>query len=177
MSRIAKKPIVIPEKTEVSVADGVVSVTGPLGQLSRTLRREVEISVANGEVQVSQKTKSQLATALVGTFASHVRNMVDGVNKLFEKKLIIEGVGFKSEIQGSTLVMALGFSHQVKMEIPEGLTVTAEKNVVTISGINKETVGEFAASIRAKKKPEPYKGKGIRYHDEVIRRKEGKKTA
>ena len=177
MSRIAKKPIVIPEKTDVSIVDGVVSVKGPLGNLSRTLRREVEISIENGEVQVTQKTNSQLAGALVGTFASHIRNMVDGVNKPFEKKLIIEGVGFKSEVQGKTLVMSLGFSHPVKMDIPEGLTVTAEKNVVTISGINKEDVGAFAAQIRSKKKPEPYKGKGIRYHDEVIRRKEGKKTA
>lgn len=177
MSRIAKKPIEIPVKTEVSIADGRISVKGPLGVLSRALRREVEIVVNDKDIVVNQKTKSGLATALVGTYASHVRNMIAGVNTPFEKKLIIEGVGFKSEVQGNVLVMALGFSHPVRMDIPEGLTVTAEKNVVTVSGIDKELVGEFAARIRTKKKPEPYKGKGIRYEGEVIRRKEGKKTA
>lgn len=177
MSRIANKPIIIPEKTDVSITDGSVVVKGPLGSLSRGLRREVEVAVVDGEVKVTQKVVNNLSKALIGTYASHIRNMIDGVNKPFEKKLIIEGVGFKSEVQGSTLVMALGFSHPVKVEIPKDLTVTAEKNVITVSGINKELVGEFAANIRAFKKPEPYKGKGIRYEGEVIRRKEGKKSA
>lgn len=177
MSRIAKKPIVIPEKTDVSLTDDKVLVKGPLGSLSRTLRREVNVVIANGEVSVEQKGNSDFAHALSGTYASHIKNMVEGVNKPFEKKLILEGVGFKSDVQGKTLVLALGFSHPVKVEIPEGLTVTADKNVITVSGIDKEAVGQFAAGVRALKKPEPYKGKGMRYEGEVIRRKEGKKTA
>ncbi|OGD69987.1 50S ribosomal protein L6, partial [Candidatus Campbellbacteria bacterium RIFCSPLOWO2_02_FULL_35_11] len=104
-------------------------------------------------------------------------NMIDGVNKPFEKKLILEGVGFKSDVKGGSLNLALGFSHEVTVPIPAGLTVTAEKNNITVSGIDKELVGRFTADIRAKKKPEPYKGKGFRYDKEVIRRKQGKKTA
>jgi len=177
MSRIAKKPIEIPEKTDVVIEDGVVSVKGPLGELSRTLRPEVSVVVADGEVRVTQKKQGDLfAYALTGTYASHIRNMVAGVNAPYEKKLIIEGVGFKSEVQGNTLVLSLGFSHQIKLDIPEGLTVSAEKNVVTVSGIDKEQVGSFAAHVRSLREPEPYKGKGIRYEDEVIRRKEGKKS-
>lgn len=176
MSRIAQKPIEIPQNTNVILSDDTVTVKGPLGELSRKLRREIEVVINDGEVKVNQKGQTGFAHALSGTYASHIKNMIDGVNKPFEKKLIIEGVGFKSDVQGKQLVMSLGFSHQVKMDIPEGLDVTAEKNVLTISGINKEQVGAFAASIRATKKPEPYKGKGIRYENEIIRRKEGKKT-
>ena len=103
--------------------------------------------------------------------------MINGVNTPYEKKLVVEGVGFKSDVQGNKIVMSLGFSHPVELTIPEGLKATAEKNVITISGIDKEKVGQFTAEIRAKRKPEPYKGKGIRYEDEVIRRKQGKKAA
>lgn len=177
MSRLAKKPIIIPQKTEVTLTSDKVTVKGPLGELSKPVRPEVEIVIKDGEVWVEKKSNSILAKALIGTYASHIRNMVDGVNKLYERKLIIEGVGFKSEVQGTTLLLSLGFSHQVKVEIPEGLTVTAEKNIITVSGINKEQVGAFTAEVRSLKKPEPYKGKGIRYDDEVVRRKEGKKSA
>lgn len=177
MSRLAKKPIVIPQKTEVVLSPTEVTVKGPLGTLSKPLRPEVAVVIKEGEVWVEQKIKNILGNALLGTYASHIRNMVDGVNKPYEKKLILEGVGFKSDVQGKTLVLALGFSHQVKVDIPEDLTVTAEKNVITVTGINKESVGAFASKIRALKKPEPYKGKGMRYETEVIRRKEGKKTA
>lgn len=177
MSRLAKKPIVIPQKTEVTVTPEKVTVKGPLGELSKPMRPEVGVVIKDGEVTVEQKSNSILAKALIGTYASHIRNMVDGVNKNYEKKLILEGVGFKSDVQGNTLVLALGFSHPVKVEIPAGLTVKAEKNVITVEGINKEDVGQFAAQVRALKKPEPYKGKGMRYEGEVIRRKEGKKTA
>jgi large subunit ribosomal protein L6 len=113
----------------------------------------------------------------VGTYASHVRNMLKGVTEGFSKKLIVEGVGYKWDVQGKTLNLALGFSHPVKVAIPEGLTVVAEKGTLTISGHDKEVIGQFAADIRALKKPEPYKGKGIRYEGEVIRRKQGKKAA
>ena len=177
MSRLAKKPIVIPQKTEITVTPEKVTVKGPLGELSKPMRPEVHVVIKDGEVTVEQKSNSILAKALIGTYASHIRNMVDGVNKNYEKKLILEGVGFKSDVQGNTLVLALGFSHPVKVEIPAGLTVKAEKNVITVEGINKEDVGQFAAQVRALKKPEPYKGKGMRYEGEVIRRKEGKKTA
>ncbi|MEK7068361.1 MAG: 50S ribosomal protein L6, partial [Patescibacteria group bacterium] len=117
------------------------------------------------------------ARALVGTYASHIRNMLQGVTAGFTKKLLVEGVGFKWDVQGKTVNLALGFSHPVKVAIPEGLTVTADKGALTIVGFDKELVGQFAANIRALKKPEPYKGKGIRYEGEVIRRKQGKKAA
>jgi len=177
MSRIGKNPITIPAKTEVSLKDGVLTVKGPLGQLSRSFAKGVEIVVDGNEVKVLLVDDTIFAHALWGTVASHIKNMVQGVNQLFVKKLIVEGVGFKSAVSGKDLVLNLGFSHPVTIAIPSVLTVTAEKNVITISGINKEDVGSFAALIRAKKKPEPYKGKGIRYDNEVVKRKEGKKTA
>jgi len=177
MSRLGKKPIVIPEKTEVSLNDGIFSVKGPGGELKREFKEDISINVQDKEVSLEPKSKTETNTALWGTYASHISNMIQGVNTPFEKKLIIEGVGFKSDIKGDKLVMSLGFSHLVEMKIPEDLKVEAQKNVITISGINKEAVGQFAAQIRSKKKPEPYKGKGIRYENEVIRRKQGKKTA
>lgn len=178
MSRIAKQPITIPEKTEVTLVDGLFTVKGPKGTLSRELKSDVIVKLDGGVIMLMPKDdKSIFSRALWGTYASHVKNMIAGVNTGFEKKLILEGVGFKSEVKGKDLVLALGFSHGVTVAIPEGLTVTAEKNVITISGIDKEAVGQFAAKVRAMKKPEPYKGKGFRYHDEVIRRKQGKKAA
>jgi large subunit ribosomal protein L6 len=177
MSRIGKNPIAILPKTEVTVKDLTVTVKGPLGVLTRTFAKGVSVAVEGNEVIVAKTEDSIFTRALWGTVASHIRNMVSGVNQMFVKKLIVEGVGFKSAISGKNIVLNLGFSHPVNIEIPAGLTVTAEKNVITISGIDKEVVGSFAALIRAKKKPEPYKGKGIHYEDEVVKRKEGKKTA
>jgi len=177
MSRIGKKVITLPEKTEIVISATSVVVKGPLGELSRNLHPLIEVKVAEREVTVHPKRNSIEARALWGTFASHISNMVSGVNTPFVKKLILEGIGFKSEVQGDKMVFALGFSHPVEVEIPKGLTVTAEKNVITISGSNKEDVGSFAAKIRSLKKPEPYKGKGMRYDGEVIRRKQGKKSA
>ncbi|MEK7213586.1 MAG: 50S ribosomal protein L6 [Patescibacteria group bacterium] len=176
MSRIAKKPIAIPEKTEVKYSNGVLSVKGPLGELKKNLRPEIDIKIENNEVILTPVRQSLDVLALWGTYASHLRNMLQGVNKAFEKKLIVEGIGFKSDVKGKDLHLALGFSHPVKIKIPEGLKVTAEKNVITVSGIDIEKVGQFVAKTRALKKPEPYKGKGIRYSDEVIRRKQGKKS-
>jgi large subunit ribosomal protein L6 len=177
MSRIGKNPITIPAKTEVSLKDDVVRVKGPLGELSRSFAKGVKIVIEGNEVKVLLVDDTIFAHALWGTVASHIKNMIHGVNEVFVKKLIVEGVGFKSAVSGKGLVLNLGFSHPVNIAIPSTLTVTAEKNVITISGINKEDVGSFAALIRAKKKPEPYKGKGIRYENEVVKRKEGKKTA
>lgn len=176
MSRIGKKGIDIPEKTEVSVVNGVVSVKGPKGNLERAFRPSIKITQDGNHVTFTPDRTTKQNAALWGTYASHVKNMVDGVNTGFEKKLILEGVGYKSEVKGSKLVLALGFSHLVEVPIPEGLTLKAEKNVITISGIDKELVGQFAAKVRSLKKPEPYKGKGFRYEGEIIRRKQGKKS-
>lgn len=177
MSRLAKRPIVLPQKTEVSVASGTISVKGPKGTLTRPAHRLIDIEVGTEGVVVKPKAETIEARAALGTYASHLRNMLTGVTEGFQKKLLIEGVGYKWDVQGKTLNLALGFSHPVKVAIPEGLTVTAEKGTLTIAGFDKELVGQFAADIRAKKKPEPYKGKGIRYDNEVIRRKQGKKAA
>ncbi len=177
MSRLAKRPIAIPAKTEVTVSGGLVMVKGPKGTLQKPIHRMVTIEVGADGVQVSPKGTSIESRALIGTFASHVKNMINGVNTGFSKKLLVEGVGYKWDVQGKTLNLALGFSHPVKMPIPEGLTVKADKGALDISGFDKELVGQFAADVRAMKKPEPYKGKGIRYDGEVIRRKQGKKAA
>ncbi|HEC32860.1 MAG TPA: 50S ribosomal protein L6 [Candidatus Kaiserbacteria bacterium] len=177
MSRIGKQKINIPEKTEVSVSDNVISVKGPLGELTRALHPTISVSVDGNEVTVTPNDKSPLAQALWGTYASHIGNMIDGVNKAFEKKLIIEGIGYRANLSGKNLELVVGFSHPVIFTVPEGLTVNVEKNNISVSGSDKEKVGQFTAEIRAVKKPEPYKGKGIRYENEVVLRKQGKKTA
>lgn len=177
MSRIGKQVITLPAETHINVSGRSFSVKGPLGELSRELHPLIEVKVNGREVTLEPKRLTLESRALWGTYASHMKNMVNGVNKPFEKKLILEGIGFKSEVKGDEIVFALGFSHPVKVKIPEGLKVTAEKNNITVSGMNKELVGEFAANLRALKKPEPYKGKGMRYSDEVVKRKQGKKTA
>lgn len=177
MSRIGKQPINVPQGVTVNFENGVFTVKSAKGELSKIFRDDVSVSIDADVITLSPKEGSPLAKALWGTYASHIKNMIEGVTNTFSKKLILEGVGFKSEVQGSTLVLALGFSHPVKVEIPATLTVTAEKNNITVVGVDKELVGSFTASLRALKKPEPYKGKGFRYDSEVIRRKQGKKTA
>ncbi len=178
MSRIAKQPIPIPAGTKVTLDAGVLTVQGPKGTLTRAVKPDVVILIDAENVVLKPKDDTSIfSRALWGTYASHVKNMFMGVTTGYSKKLILEGVGFKSEVKGKELVLALGFSHGVNVAIPEGLTVTAEKNNIVISGIDKEMVGQFAAKIRAMKKPEPYKGKGFRYDGEVIRRKQGKKAA
>ena len=177
MSRLAKRPIAIPAKAEITISDGDLMVKGPKGTLQKQGHRLIAIEVGPEGVQVSAKSSSIEARAALGTYASHVRNMLAGVTTGFTKKLIVEGVGFKWDVSGKTLNLSLGFSHPVKLDIPAGLEVKAEKNVLTIEGFDKEVVGQFAANVRALKKPEPYKGKGIRYDGEVIRRKQGKKAS
>lgn len=177
MSRIGKKGVIIPTGTTVTNNGTVFTVKGPLGELSRDFSGPVDIKVDGATIAFTPKNSSKEAKALWGTYASHLVNMVAGVNKAFEKKLIIEGVGYKVEPQGAVLVFSLGFSHKVPMEVPKDVKAVVEKNNITLSSTNKESVGQFAAQIRAKKKPEPYKGKGIRYSDEVVRRKQGKKSA
>jgi len=176
MSRIGKKGIQIPEKTEVSMTAGLFKTKGPKGSLERNFLPEISVTIGDKEVTLAIVKESNLTKALWGTYASHIKNMIQGVTEGFEKKLILEGVGFKSQVNGNKLVLALGFSHPVEIEIPVGLEVKAEKNNITMFGVDKELVGSFAAKVRDLKKPEPYKGKGFRYHNEIIRRKQGKKS-
>lgn len=176
MSRIGKKPIAIPAGITVTKSGNVLTVKGPLGTITRDFKSDVSFEIVDGTLQFKPEKKDVGTRALWGTYASHGANMIKGVATAFLKKLIIEGIGFKAEVKGEELVLNLGFSHQVKVKIPKGLTVKSEKGIISISGIDTELVGKFAASVRDLKKPEPYKGKGIRYEDEVIRRKQGKKT-
>jgi large subunit ribosomal protein L6 len=179
MSRIAKLPIPIPAGTTITLVDGLFTVKGPKGTVEKIFKNDVVVLIdgTNTVTLMPKNDKDIFSRALWGTYASHVKNMITGVNAGYSKKLILEGVGFKSEVKGKNLELALGFSHGVTVPIPEGLTVTAEKNNIVMTGIDKEVVGQFAAKIRAMKKPEPYKGKGFRYEGEVIRRKQGKKAA
>jgi large subunit ribosomal protein L6 len=176
MSRVGKQIITIPEGTTVTLEKGNFQVKGPKGELSRSFKNDVEISINGSEITLQPNSGSNFAFALWGTYASHIKNMVDGVNTPYEKKLIIDGVGFRVALNGNTLTLNLGFSHEVNVVVPEDVSVTVEKNTISISGIDKEKVGQFAAKVRALKKPEPYKGKGIRYDGEFIRRKQGKKS-
>lgn len=177
MSRIGKKEIEIPEKTEVKVDGTTVSVKGPKGEISKMFRPVISVEVLGTKINFKPKKTDKFTRSLWGTYSSHVSNMIKGVNDGFEKKLVIEGVGFKAEASGGKIVLNIGFSHPVELAIPDGLEVSVEKNEIMIKGIDKEKVGQFASDIRKQKKPEPYKGKGIRYEGEVIRRKEGKKAA
>ncbi|MAZ56734.1 50S ribosomal protein L6 [bacterium] len=176
MSRLGKQPIALPSGVEATLADKNLTVKGPKGTLSRDFRDDVELKIEDNSVVLTPDPTSDLSKALWGTYASHVNNMVHGVTEGFEKKLEIEGVGYRAEMKGRTLVLNVGFSHPVELELPEGLEVTVEKNVITVTGIDKESLGQFAANIRKVKKPEPYKGKGIHYVGEYIIRKQGKKA-
>jgi large subunit ribosomal protein L6 len=176
MSRIGKQEILIPSGVKVTQAGSIVTVVGPKGTLSKTFRDDIVIAVTDKNVTLNIKRNDKFSKSLWGTYASHIKNMIAGVQTPYQKKLILEGVGFKSEVKGKDFHFALGFSHPVIVPIPEGITATTEKNNITITGIDKELVGSFTAAVRALKKPEPYKGKGMRYEGEVIRRKQGKKT-
>ncbi|HEV3244912.1 MAG TPA: 50S ribosomal protein L6 [Candidatus Paceibacterota bacterium] len=177
MSRTGKLPIKIPAGTEVSVQSGEITVKGKGGTLKRLTHPAVKIEIANGEAVVSPAQPTRLARALWGTYAAHVRNMIAGVNTPFQKRLDVQGIGYRAELSGKQLKLLVGFSHPVLVAIPEGVTAVVEKNIISISGASKEQVGQFAASVRAIRKPEPYKGKGIRYEGEVVRQKQGKKAA
>lgn len=175
MSRVGKKPIVFQSSVTATLKDGVLKVVGPKGNLELPIHPKISLELNPGEILVDvAKKEDKKEKALWGLFRALIANMVNGVTTGFEKKLEVNGVGFKVNMAGNKLVMALGFSHPVEMEVPKELTVTVEKNLITISGIDKQLVGEFAAKVREKKKPEPYKGKGIKYIDETILRKAGK---
>ena len=175
MSRLAKKPIAL-GNTAVSVAGGVLSVKGTKGTLTKRVHPSISIIVDESGVMVTPKDRSRLAKALTGTFASHVKNMVQGVETPFTIKLILEGVGYRMEVKGNDVVLTVGFSHTVPLAIPQDVSVKVEKNTITLESVNKESVGQFAANIRRVKPPEPYLGKGIRYDGEIVRRKQGKKA-
>lgn len=177
MSRVGKQILPIPAGTEVTITDGNVSVKGKKGEIKRFFKTVVEIKKEGDTITLIPHKKDNATNALWGTYASHIKNMLKGVSEGYVEKLILEGIGYKADVAGTNLNMALGFSHPVSRPIPAGVTVTSEKGVITISGFDKEVVSQFAAQIRALKKPEPYKGKGFRYENEVIRRKQGKKSA
>jgi large subunit ribosomal protein L6 len=177
MSRIGKQQLNIPTGVEVNFGTNSVHVKGPKGEITRVLRDDVEFKNENGIISSTPRRNDKFSRALWGSYMSHIGNMLQGVVMPFEKKLLVDGVGFRWEVKGTNLHMSLGFSHPVVMSIPTGLTVTAEKGALTISGVDKEMVGLFANRVRQMKKPEPYKGKGIRYSTEVLRRKQGKKSA
>lgn len=176
MSRLGKQPITIPAGVTVAFADGMITVTGPKGTLTEMIRPIVEVVIADNTITLTPKAETQEARALWGTYAAIIRNLIAGVTEGFTKVLEIEGVGYRAEASGQKLTINVGFSHPVIMEVPEGITATVEKNVITISGFDKHAVGQFAANVRKVKKPEPYKGKGIRYQGEYIIRKQGKKA-
>jgi large subunit ribosomal protein L6 len=175
-SRLAKKPIPVASKVEVTSIDGILSVKGPKETLSRPFHPSISIDVTPEGVVIATKNTSRLAHALTGTFAAHLNAMMLGVVTPFKKTLVLKGVGYKVELRGRDLVFAVGFSHPVTLTVPEGLTATVEKANIHVEGADKQRVGQFAAEIRAVKPPEPYLGKGIAYDNEVIRRKQGKKS-
>ena len=175
MSRIGKKPVVIPAGVTVDVAAGnVVTVKGPKGTLTNTFHADMNLSVEGNVLTVSRPSDEAQHRALHGLTRTLIANMVEGVEKGFSKELEVNGVGYRAEKKGNQLVMRLGYSHEVFMDEIPGISIAVNGNKITISGIDKQVVGQFAAEVRSKRPPEPYKGKGIKYTTEVIRRKVGK---
>ncbi|MDD5639867.1 MAG: 50S ribosomal protein L6 [Candidatus Pacebacteria bacterium] len=177
MSRIGKKPIKISAGVEVKMNDRLFEIKGPKGTLTREIVPEINAEIKDGEINFTPRNHDKKSLAFWGLTRTLISNMIDGVTKGYEKKLEINGVGFKCRVEGKDLILDVGFSHSVRVPAPEGINFAVEKNVITISGIDKELVGQVAASVRKVKKPEPYKGKGIKYVGEVIKRKLGKKAA
>jgi large subunit ribosomal protein L6 len=177
MSKIGKKPIAIPKGIEVSFKDDIFSAKGPKGTLNMQINPQIKVVVSEQEILIEKKRNSKEAGALWGLTRALLNNLLIGVGEGYEKKLELRGVGFRMSISGKKLVMALGFSHPVEVEIPADLIVKVEENnVLSISGIDKQKVGQFAANIRKLKEVEPYKGKGFRYVGEIVRKKVGKKA-
>lgn len=175
MSRIGKQIIVVPDKVEAKIDGLFIIVKGPKGELKQQLHRDINIEIKEKEIFI--KPKKEINSAIWGTFRALVANMVKGVSDGFEKKMIFEGVGYKALVSGNKLVLNLGFSHPIEIEAPKDIQFKVDKNTITVSGLDKQVVGQIAANIRENRKPEPYKGKGIRYEKEIIRRKAGKKAA
>lgn len=176
MSRIAKKPIPLPQGVEVKLQGQDIEVKGPKGQLSWHVHDHVEVLLEDGVIRVRPRLDAKQAVALAGTMRALINNMVTGVSQGFEKRLLLQGVGYRAQVQGRKLNLSLGFSHPVIYEIPEGITVeTPSPTEIVVKGSDKQKVGQVAAEIRAFRPPEPYKGKGVRYADEHVVRKEAKK--
>jgi large subunit ribosomal protein L6 len=175
MSRVGKRPIPIPDGVEVNLADRTVRVKGPKGTLSERMPPRIEVVIEGGQVTLGRPDDRKQSRALHGLARALVGNMVQGVTEQFKKELEIQGVGYRAEVQGEKVTLNVGFSHPVEIEVPKGLTVSVERNVlIRIEGPSRQQVGQFAADLRAVRPPEPYKGKGIRYADERVRRKVGK---
>jgi len=174
MSRIGNRPIEIPDTVTVSIDGGRITVSADGEELVYEIPDTVEVSVGDHSVAVSPADDSGHANAMWGTVASHINNMVVGVTEGYEKTLTYSGIGYDASVSGGQLNLNMGYSHDVDLDIPEGITVDTEGDTITVKGANKEVVGQFAASVRAVREPEPYKGSGIQYEDETIRRKEGK---
>lgn len=178
MSRIGKQPIKLPKGTEAKLENGFVVVKGPKGELKEKLHPFVNVEIRPEEMEVSVKhPEVKKEGAIWGLFRTLIQNMVSGVNQPFEKKLEINGVGYRAAMSGTKLSLNVGYSHPVDFQLPQGISAKVDANVITLSGLSKYLVGETAAQIRKIRKPEPYKGKGIKYADEVIRRKAGKSAA
>ena len=176
MSRVAKNPIAVPSGVEVSIVSDAISVKGPLGTLKQALTGRVKVNLADGILQVAAADESREANAMSGTTRALLANMVLGVSKGFERKLTLVGVGYRAQAQGNKLNLSLGFSHPVEHVMPEGIKVeTPSQTEILIKGADKQMVGQVAADVRAYRSPEPYKGKGVRYADEVVSLKETKK--
>ena len=176
MSRIGKKTAAVPEGVEIKIEKRQVFVKGPKGTLVFEFHPDIKVILEEKELRVENTKKTKAAGALWGLTRVLISNMIEGVTKGYEKQLELQGVGYRMVVKGKKLDMALGFSHPVEVDIPEGLEAKIEKNILTISGIDKQKVGQFAASVRALKKVEPYKGKGFRYVGEIVRKKAGKKA-
>ncbi len=177
MSRVAKKPITVPAGVDVNISGQSVSVTGPKGELSFLFHHRVAVALIDGELRIEPRDESQDGNAQAGTARAVLSNMVTGVFTGFERRLDINGVGYRAQAKGAVVSLSLGFSHPVEFEVPAGITIeTPTQTEIVIKGIDKQVVGQVAANIRAYRPPEPYKGKGVRYRNEQIRRKEAKKT-
>lgn len=177
MSRIGKLPVPVPKGVEVKISDGRIEVKGPKGTLTRTIPPRVEVKCENGEITVTRGDDHRESRAMHGLTRALVNNMVVGVTEGFKKDLRIQGVGYRAVLDGKRLKLELGYSHPVLYDFPKGIDITVEKDIVSVTGADKEQVGQTAAEIRAFRKPEPYKGKGVRYVDEQVRLKVGKKNA
>lgn len=178
MSRIGKKPIEIPSGIEVKIVNDLISVKGPKGELSLKIHPDVVIEKKENEINVNIKDSNNVdQRALWGLFARLIQNMITGVKEGYEKKMEVVGVGFRVALSGNKLVLNLGLSHQVEFILPAGIKAEVEKNIITLSGIDKQLVGETAARLRRLRKPDVYKGKGIKYVDEIIKKKPGKAAA
>ena len=176
MSRVGKHPVAVPKEVQVALNGQQIRAKGPKGELARTLSDQVVVTVEAGQIKIGPRDKSRRARAMWGTERNLVRNMVEGVTKGYVRNLEIQGVGYRSNVQGQNLVLQLGFSHEVTYPIPKGVEVKVDKQtLISISGADRRQVGQVAADIRGFRGPEPYKGKGIRYSGEKVLRKEGKK--